>query len=426
MTSLCPIPKRCPHLRCVVRASLAPSLITLQPSLPASPSGVPKRLPDLTDLEAVRPVVRRDLLDHLPVADVPAEEGALRRPAPPSIRINFRGQDEFSLFRTSDAEPSAGLVVYTAESSKIYYDVLTGFFGRLRDIFSAVDKEVDPSELTLEIKELDIKINEVRRRAQLRIVAHSMTQDNVYAAQAELEDLHRLFRAYHDDAPFVVHIGLRVRFVLRLNQLADFALKPPDGDEALGAPAVTGAEDSTTSGDETLQAPLDDRPDDVEDDGVVDETGHDADDVADIATEGEDGGEEPDDDAADHALLGDHAADESAPALIDADKPALASEAATTRSVHDLLGDGSADLGELDGTDAVDAAAFEPEAADTAIDAEVSASAERASNGVPSTSPPASNASSTTLARPEDDAATLDDAAEPSGPSAPLSTHERR
>ena len=145
-----------------VRPSLASALLTDQASLPGSPVAEPL-LPRSSAVDAPQPVVRRDLLDHLPVADVPPEVGGLRSPAAPAIRLSFRGQDEVSLFRSAEAEPSAGLVVYDAESSKIYYDVLTALFVRLRDIFSPLDKEVDPSELTLEVKELDIKINEVCR-----------------------------------------------------------------------------------------------------------------------------------------------------------------------------------------------------------------------------------------------------------------------
>lgn len=223
----------------------------------------------------------------------------------------------------------------------------------------------------------------------------------MYAAQAELEDLHRLFRAYHDDAPFVIHIGLRVRFVLRLNQLAEFALQPPEGDEAFGAPAAVGAEDSHNASDEDVGTR---RPLGAEDDGVVDETGHDADDVADIATEGEDG-DEPHEDTG--------AAEPDSRVELTPPAPELATETINVRSVDDLLGDGSADVGDLDGADAVDAAAFEQEAADTALDAEAPTSTEPRING--ESSSPHSHASSTTLARPEDDAADLDSAAEPLG-----------
>ena len=229
----------------------------------------------------------------------------------------------------------------------------------------------------------------------------------MYASQAELEDLHRLFRAYHDDAPFVIHIGLRVRFVLRLNQLAEFALKPPEGDEALGAPAAAGAEDSLHASDEDVGPP---RPVGAEDDGVVDETGQDADEVADVATEGEDGDEPHEDEGA---------AEPESRAALTPPGPELATETINTRSVDDLLGDGSADVGDLDGTDAVDTAAFELEAADTALDADAPTSTEQRVNG--DSSSPASHASSTTLARPEDDAADLDSAADPSGASSSAS-----
>ena len=144
-----------------VRPPRVQTALTDQASLPGSPAAEPL-LPRSSAIDAPQPVVRRDLLDHLPVADVPPEVGGLRSPAAPAIRLSFRGQDAVSLFRAVDAEPAAGLVVYDAESSKIYYDVLTALFVRLRDIFSPLDKEVDPSELTLEVKELDIKINEAR------------------------------------------------------------------------------------------------------------------------------------------------------------------------------------------------------------------------------------------------------------------------